>query len=54
VIKKSERVIGKGKSFQVKIEKLRTNTSTYKTLSFTIHHRGRLVYQNTDIKKIYE
>jgi len=54
VVKKSEKIIGKGKNFQVKIEKLKTNISTYKTLSFTIHHQGKLVYLNTDIKKIYD
>ncbi len=54
MFKKSEKTIGKGNDFQVKIEKLRTDTSTYKTLSFTIHHKGKLVYRNTDIKKIYD
>jgi len=54
VVKKSEKTIGTGKKFQVKIEKLRTNTSTYKTLSFKIYHIGKLVYQNTDIKNIYD
>lgn len=54
MVKKSEKITGTDKKFQVKIEKLRTNTSTYKTLSFTIHHKGELVYQNTDIKKIYD
>ena len=42
------------KKFKVKIEKLRTNTSTYKTLSFTIYHEGNVVYQKSDIQKIYD
>ena len=54
MVKKSEKTIGNGKKFQVKIEKLRTNTSTYKTLSFTIHHCGKLVYQKSDIQNIYD
>jgi len=54
-VKKIEEVkIGFNKKFKVKIEKVRTNTSTYKTLSFTIHHNGTLVYQKSDIQKIYD
>ena len=54
MIKKSEKITGNGKKFQVKIEKLRTKISTYKTLSFTIWYNQTIVYQKTDIKNIYE
>lgn len=54
-MKKIEEIkIGFNKKFKVKIEKVRTNISTYKTLSFTIYHNGVLVYQKSDIQKIYD
>lgn len=51
--KVNETQINKGKDYKVKIEKIRTDTATYKTLSFTIYHKGKLVYQKSDIQKIY-
>jgi len=55
VIKVSETIIGnKNAKFKVKIEKLRANTSTYKTLTFTIYHQGKIVYQKNDIKNLYD
>jgi len=54
VIKKSEKTTGSGDKFLVKIEKLRTNTSTYKTLSFTIWYNQVIVYQKSDLTNIYD
>ncbi len=42
----------KGKKIRVEIEKLRTKAGTYKTLKLSIFINGKLVYQNTDFKKI--
>ncbi len=53
MIKVSETKTGLANKFKVKIEKVRTNTSTYKTLTFTIYHKGKLVYQKSDIQQIY-
>lgn len=54
MIKVSEKKTGKGKKFLVKIEKLRTGTSTYKTLSFTIWHNQEVVYRKSDLTNIYD
>ena len=52
--KLSEKTIGDGKMFVVKIEKLRTDNGNYKTLNFTIHLIGKEVYNKNDVKKIYD
>jgi len=54
VIKASEKITGNGKKFLVKIEKLRTNVSSYKTLSFTIWYNQVIVYRKSDLTNIYD
>lgn len=54
MVKISEKKTGDGKKFRVKIEKLRTGTSTYKILNFTIYLNGNIVYRKSDFKNIYD
>ena len=42
------------KRFKVVIEKLRTNTSTYKFLKFSIFFNGKLLYKKSDIKSLHD
>ena len=54
MVKKSEIITGNGEKYLVKIEKLRTNISTYKILNFTIYLNGNIVYQKSDLTNIYD